>query len=46
MAGKITLKDALGDDLDWETVDKLNALMGMEDDYQSAFREHMMEPKE
>ena len=46
MAGKLSLQDVHGDLLDWETVDKLNALMDMEDDYNGAFREHMMEPKE
>ena len=46
MAGGLTLQDVHGGLLDWETVDKLNALMDMEDDYQSAFREKMMEPKE
>lgn len=46
MAGKLSLRDAMGDELTWEIVDKMNALMDMEDDYQSAFREHMMEPKE
>ena len=46
MAGKLSLQDALGPHLTWEIVEKLNALMDMEDDYQSAFREHMMEPKE
>jgi len=27
--------------LDWETVEKLNALMDMEDDYNMAWREFM-----
>lgn len=46
MAGKLSLQDVHGDHLDWETVDKLNALMDMEDDWQSSFREKMGEPKE
>ena len=46
MAGKLSLQDVHGDLLDWETVDKLNALMDMEEDYNGAFREYMMEPKE
>ena len=27
--------------LDWETVEKLNALMDMEDDYNAAYREFL-----
>lgn len=46
MAGKLTLADVHGDLLDWETVEKLNALMDMEDDYNSAFQQYMSEPKE
>lgn len=46
MAGKLSLSDAKGDLLDWETVDKLNALMDMQADYEAAYKEHMMEPKE
>jgi hypothetical protein len=29
------------DALDWETVEKLNALMDMEDDYNAAYRAYM-----
>ena len=46
MAGKITVSEALGDVLDWDTVFKLNALLDMQEDYESAHREYMMEPKE
>ena len=46
MAGKLSLRDAMGDELDWETVEKMNALMDMQADYEAAYKEHMMEPKE
>ena len=40
MAGKISVKEANDPDaLDWEQVEKMNALMDMEDDYNAAYRE-------
>jgi hypothetical protein len=42
LAGKVALRDVHDPEaLDWETVEKLNALMDMEDDYQTAWREFM-----
>lgn len=46
MAGKVSVRDVTDGVLDWETVEKLNALLDMEDDYTTAWHTFMSEPKE